>query len=141
MQVWCLLCSWLSRHNGIVGCKNWMWYFPSQLYVLCKQYIAYLLQVSMTLCAKLHTAPGQMSHCHTLLMQMQIATYLKTILTLSGQAISVSVVRLLISGWMDNEKEAKEMDESATFISLFGLLRFLPVMKSVLQNYVFSILF
>lgn len=67
--------------------------------------IAHLLQVSMTLYAKLHTALGQMSHCHTLLMQMQIATYLKKSLTISEQAIFVSVVRLLISGWMNNEKE------------------------------------
>lgn len=102
--------------------------------------IASLFQVSMTLCAKLHAALGQMSHCHTLLMQMQIATYLKKILTLSEQAISVSVVWLLISGWMGNEKEA-EMDKRTTLISLFGLLLLIPFMKLVLQSYLFSILF
>lgn len=102
--------------------------------------IASLLRVSMTLCAKLHTALGQMSHCHTLLMQMQIATYLKKILTLSEQAISVSVVRLLVLGWMRNEKEA-EMENRTTFISPFGLLRLIPFMKLVLQSYLFSILF
>lgn len=72
-------------------------------------------------------------------MQMQIATYLKKILTLSEQAISVSVVRLLISGWMGNEQEA-EMERRATLISPFGLLLFVPFMKLVLQSYLFSIL-
>lgn len=72
-----------------------------------------------------------MSHCHTLLMQMQIATYLKKILTLSEPAISVSVVRLLISGWMGNEQEA-EVKKRATLISPFGLLPLIPFMKLVL---------
>lgn len=73
----------------------------------------------MTLCAKLHTALDQMRHCHTLLMRMQIATYLKKILTINEQAISLSVVRLLMSPWVDNEKETDEMNKGVTFHLLF----------------------
>lgn len=72
-------------------------------------------------------------------MQMQIATYLKKILTLSEQAISVSVVRLLISGWMSNGQEA-QMEKRATLFPPFGLLLFVPFMKLVSQSYLFSIL-
>lgn len=78
----------------------------------------------MTMCAKLHTALDQMRHCHTLLMRMQIATYLKKILTINEQAISLSVVRLLMSPWMDNEKETDEMNKGVTFNFLFYLFLF-----------------
>lgn len=69
----------------------------------------------MTLCAKLHTALDQMRHRHTLLMRMQIATYLQKILTINEQAISLSVVRLLMSPWIDNEREIDAMNKGVTF--------------------------
>lgn len=69
----------------------------------------------MTLCAKLHTALDQMRHCHTLFMWMQIATYLKKTLTINEQAISPTVERLLMSQWMDNEKETYEVNKGVTF--------------------------
>lgn len=72
----------------------------------------------MTLCAKLHTALDQMSHCRTLLMRMQIATYQKRILTINEQAIPLSVVRQLMSPWMDNGKETDEMDNGVSFCFL-----------------------
>lgn len=78
----------------------------------------------MTLCAKLHTALDQMRHCHTLLMRMQIATYLKKVLTVNEQAISLSVVRLLMSPWMDNEKEIDEMNKGVKFHFAFYLFLF-----------------
>jgi hypothetical protein len=53
--------------------------------------------------------------------------------SVSEQAISVSVVRLLISGWMDEDKEAEEVRKSSALISLFGLL-FLPFMKLMLSK-------
>lgn len=75
----------------------------------------------MTLCAKLHTTLDQMRHCHTLLMRMQIATSQKKILALNEQAISLSVVRQLMSPWMDNEKEIDEMNKAVTFYFLLYL--------------------
>lgn len=78
----------------------------------------------MTLCAKLHAALDQMRHCHTLLMRMQIATYLKKILTINEPAISLSVARLLISPWVDNEKETDKMNKGVTFHFLFYLSLF-----------------
>lgn len=75
----------------------------------------------MTLCAKLHTTLDQMRHCHTLLMRMQIAASQKKILALNEQAISLSVVRQLMSPWMDNEKEIDEMNKAVTFYFLLYL--------------------
>lgn len=90
----------------------------------------------MTLCAKLHAALGQMRHCHTLLMWMQIATYLKKILAINEQAISLSVVRLLVSRWMDNEKETDEMNKGVMFhCLLFGEL----LSNEWYKNYFFQI--
>lgn len=91
-------------------------------YISYASNIFYLLQVSMTLCAKLHTALGQMRHCHTLLMWMQIATYLKKILGINEQAISLSVVRLLVSRWMDNEEETDKMNKGVMFHCLLFLV-------------------
>lgn len=90
----------------------------------------------MTLSAKLHAALDQMRHCHTLLMRMQIAAYLKKILTINEQAISLSVVRLLMSPWMDNEKETDEVNKSVTF---HFLVYFFFFVTSVKINIFFSI--
>ena len=85
----------------------------------------------MTLCAKLHTAWDQMRHCHILLMRMQIATYLKKILTIKEQAISVSVVRLLISPWMGHEKETDERNKGVTFHFLFYFFFYVTSVKLI----------
>lgn len=85
----------------------------------------------MTLSAKLHAALDQMRHCHTLLMRMQIAAYLKKILTINEQAISLSVVRLLMSPWMDNEKETDEVNKSVTFHFLVYFFFFLTSVKLI----------
>lgn len=138
MQVWHLLCSWLSWHNEIVGWKTWMWILPlpiiflppPPLYFLCEQYIlvtagqhdivckiAYYIGPDETLPYIAHKD----ANCH--FSEKNPHNKWTSNFSLCSEE--------LMSLWMDNEKEMDEMNKAVTFYFLLYLF-FITYVKIIL---------
>lgn len=102
---------WAGRHE----CG----YFLYPLYFLCKQYILVTsgqhdIVCKITCCIGPDETLPYIAHENANCCLSE-----KKILTINEQAISLSVVRLLMSPWMDNERETDEMNKGVTFHFVF----------------------